>query len=284
MAATAPVTQYREEAIAAFEQGESLLRQTVVTEAQIKGNTAVFLVAGSGGASATSRGANGLITARNDSNTQNSCTLSEWHDLVRKTNFNIFESQADQRAVMYDSTMKVINRKLDSQIETVLNGATVSIGSGAGTIPNPSLFWNGVVKLQNAGVPWDGMITLLCQPSFLAYLQQATEFASADYVSTMPYSGENTPLWSDRPMVYVWNNVKVIAHPNLSGRGTSSEYSYVYHKNSVGHAMDTKGIDHVMGYNEEQNYSYARATGFMGAKGLQSSGYVSIVHDGSAYA
>ncbi len=83
MVDTAYQTQYRDEFIASFEQRSTLLRETVTTEAVIKGNQAVFLVAGSGGASAVTRGANGLIPARNDDNTQNTVTLREWHDLVR---------------------------------------------------------------------------------------------------------------------------------------------------------------------------------------------------------
>ena len=84
MADTAYVNSYREEYIAAYEQHETLLRQTVTTEAVIKGQTAVFLVAGSNAAAAQTRGVNGLIPARPDSNTQNSCVLQEWHkEIVR---------------------------------------------------------------------------------------------------------------------------------------------------------------------------------------------------------
>ena len=46
--------QYRQEFIQAFEQHATLLRDTVTTEAVIKGNQAVFLVAGSGAATAVS--------------------------------------------------------------------------------------------------------------------------------------------------------------------------------------------------------------------------------------
>ena len=64
MADTAFQIQYRQEFIATFEQHHSLLRSSVTTEAVIKGNQATFLVAGSGGATATSRGIDGTITAR----------------------------------------------------------------------------------------------------------------------------------------------------------------------------------------------------------------------------
>lgn len=284
MADTAPQTQYRDEYIAAYEQLETLLRMTVTTEAVIKGNTAVFLVTGSGGAEAQTRGTNGLIAARPDSNAQNSCVLQEWHDLVRKTGFNIFESQSNQIRIMQETSVGVLNRKTDALITTALDTGTVSIGTVAETIPNVSLVMNGAVKLQNAGVPWDSNITLLCQPSFLAYLMQATEFASAQYVSAMPFEGDNAPWWNDRPMMYVWNNLKVISHPNLTGRGTSSEYSYMYHKSSIGHAMNTEGLKTAVGYFEEQDYSFARASAYQNAKVLQNTGIVVIGHDGSAYA
>lgn len=79
MAESAPQIQYRSELVAEFEEGASWLRQTTVTEAVIKGNQATFLVAGSGGAAAVTRGINGLIPARADSLTQTTATLVEWH-------------------------------------------------------------------------------------------------------------------------------------------------------------------------------------------------------------
>lgn len=275
-------TQYRDEFIASFEQHVSLLRDTVTTEAVIKGNQAVFLVAGSGDAEANTRGVNGLIPARSDDQAQYTAVLQEWHDLVRKTNFNVFASQGNQRAIMQMTTMAVMNRKIDDQIITILNTGTVTIGS-ATTIPSVSLFQNGRVKLSNAAVPWDSNITLLCQPAFLAYLEQAPEFSSADYISMRPYAGDD-PSWRDQPMAYRWRNTLIIEHPNLPGKGTSSEKSFMYHKNSAGHAANVAGMECPVGYNEEQAYSYCRCSMDMGAVLLQNSGVVVITADGSAYA
>ena len=281
MAATAFQTQYRQEFIAGFEQRQSLLRDTVTTEAVIKGNTATFLVASSGGASAVSRGVNGLITARDDSLTQTSATLREWHDLVRKTNFNIFASQGNQRQIMQDTTMSVINRKIDDDIVDTLNTGTVTIGSST-TLPSVSLFMNGMVKLQNASVPWDSQVTLLCQPAFLAYLMQTDEFTNAEYVNLRPFAGQE-PNWRDKPQAYRWMNALVISHPNLPGKGTSSEKSFLYHKSAIGHAADVGGMENVVGYDEEQGYSFARCSMTMGPALLQNAGVVVITADGSAY-
>ncbi len=284
MADQAFQTQYRQEFIAQFEARQSLLREVVTNEYDVHGNVAVFLVIGSGGAAAVTRGINGLIPSRADSNTQNSCTLSEWHDLVRKTNFNIEASQGNQRAAMQMTTMAVINRKIDDQIITELNAGTVTIG-GTGIVPDVSLFQNGRVKLSNASVPWDSNITFLCQPSFLAYLEQAPEFANANYVDIKPYNAEeNTASWRDRPLAYRWRNALIIEHPNLPGRGTTSEKSFLFHKSAVGHAVETNGMDSAVGYNPEQAYSFARASMMMGAKLIQTAGDVVITADGSAYA
>lgn len=282
MADTAFQIMYRQEFIQAFEQHQSLLRDTVTTEAVIKGQQAVFLVAGSGSASAVTRGINGRIPARADSNTQNTCTLQEWHDLVRKTGFNVFASQGNQRSIMQMTTMAVINRKIDELIINELNTGTVTVG-GASQVPNVSMFQNARVKLSNAAVPWDSNITLLCQPSFLAFLEQAPEFSNAQYVEMRPYAGQDNPSWKDKPMAYRWRNCLIVEHPNLPGKATASEKSFLYHKNSIGHAIDTAGIQSPVGRDEEQDYSWARASAFMGAKLLQNTGVIVLTSDGVAY-
>jgi hypothetical protein len=282
MADTAFQTQYRQEFIAGFEAKQTLLRDLVTTEAVIKGNTAVFLVADSGGAVAVTRGTNGLIPARADNLNQNPCVLGEWHDLVRKTDFNIFASQGNQREIMQVTSMGVVNRKIDDQIITVLNTGTVSIGA-AGVIPNVSLFQNGRVKLSNASVPWDSRISFVCQPSFLAYLEQAPEFTNAQYVDVRPYASDE-PSWRDKPMAYRWRNALIVEHPNLPNKGTTTEKSFLFHQTALGHAMDVEGLESPVGYNEENDYSWARVSGFMGAVGLQNAGIIVITHDGSQYA
>lgn len=282
MADTAFQIQYRQEFVAAFEVRQSILRDTVTTEAVIKGNQAVFLVAGSGGAEAQTRGVNGLIPARADDLTQSTATLQEWHDLVRKTDFNVFASQGNQRQIMQQTTMAVVNRKVNSQITDILNTGTVTVGSST-TLPSVPLFQNMVVKIGNADIPWDGNITLCCTPAFLAYLEQAPEFTKAEYVNLRPYAGQDAS-WRDKPSAYRWRNVLIIAHPNNPGVATASEISFMYHKAAVGHAANTAGMQSAVGYDEEQAYSFARCSIDMGAVLLQNSGVVVCTSDGSAYA
>jgi hypothetical protein len=276
---TAFQTQYRQEFIQGFEQTQSLLRGTCVTEAQIKGSAAVFLVADSGDATAVTRGVNGLIPSRADNLSQNTCTLTEWHDKVLKTGYNIFASQGDQRAIMQKTTMAVINRKIDQQIITELNTGTVNTGAAVpGSI---GLLTKAQVILGNNAVPWDNWITLLCTPAMLGYLEQAPEFANAQYVNSKP--NESGPDWRDQPVAYRWRNMMIIVHPNLPGAGTSAEKCFMYHKTGIGHAADTKGMQNEVGYDREDDYSFARASMYMGAKLLQNSGVCVINHDGSSF-
>ncbi len=279
---TAFQTMYSQEFIAGFEQHVSIIRDTVTTEGTRTGNQYVFLVVDSGGAEAVTRGVNGLIPSRADNNNQLTATLSEWHDLVRKSGFNIFASQGPQRAIMQMTTTAVLNRKIDNQIITELNTGTVTVG-GTTEIPSVVTYMKCVVKLQNAGVPWDSNITALVQPAFLAYLEQAPEFSSADYVEVRPFAG-STASWRDKPMGYRWRNSLIITHPNLPGKGTSSEKNFVYHKSAIGHAADVSGLNTEVGMNGEQLYSWARASMYMGAKLLQNAGVVVVTADGSAYA
>lgn len=273
---TAFQTQYRQEFIAGFEQRQSLLRDTTTTEAVIKGNTAVFLVADSGGATAVTRGVNGRIPGRADDNQQNSCTLAEYHDKVEKTGFNIFASQGNQRLIMQLSSMGVINRSIDSIILSELANATVTTGSAAPFTVD--LFAKAQATLGAAKVPWDGNITALLSPAALSRLQAATEFANAQYVNSKP--NVDDPSWKDKPQAYRWRNVLIIPHPALANVSSpSSEVCYMYHKSAIGHAANAAGIDSVVDYNKEDDYSYARTTIYMGAKLLQNDGVIKIPHD-----
>jgi hypothetical protein len=266
-------TQYRDEYIAGFEQRQSLVRSTTTTEAVIKGNQAVFLVADSGSATAVTRGANGRIPARQDNLNQYTATLQEWHDLVERTNFNLFASQGDGRRIMQETTMAVVNRKIDQDIIGELNTATQD--TGAAVTGSLDLAIYALTILGNNAVPLDGNIFGLITPAMHGYFMKTKEFASVDYVNRKPFAGTL--------MMYNWANINWIVHPNLPGKATAAEKCFVYHKDAIGHALDMTTIQTAAGYNEEQDYSYCRATQYMGSKLLQNSGVVVINHDGTQF-
>jgi len=276
MAESAFQIQYRQEFIAGFEQTQSLVRDTVTTEAVISGNQAVFLVADSGDASAVTRGLNGLIPGRADNLNQNTATLVEWHDKPVKTNFNIFASQGNQRQIMQYTSMAVMNRRIDADIINELNGGSVTQDTGATAQASLDLAMYALTILGNNAVPLDGNISALITPAFWAYLMQTKEFTNVDYVNNKPFTNSLT--------MFRWANVNWIVHPNLPGKGTSAEKCFMFHKSAMGHAIDRAGVQSEVGYNGENNYSWARCSAYMGAKLLQAEGAVIINHDGSGYA
>lgn len=265
-------TQYRDEFVQKFEQRQALLRQTVTTETMQKGNAVVFLVVGSGSQEATTRGVNGLLNANQDDLTQFTCPLVEWHDLRKRTNFNIFASQGDGRAIMQSNTIATLNRKIDQDIIAELATATQTTGNP--TTASTSLVLKASTILGNNEVEMDGNIFGVISPAFHAYLQLMKEFASADYSMNRPFDDNMTQ--------FRWNGINWIVHPRLPGKGTSDEKCFLYHKSSIGHALDSSTLQTAVGYNEEQDYSYARASGYMGSKLLQNSGVVIMRHDASA--
>lgn len=279
---TAFQTQYRDEFIYAFEDRVSVLKATTVQEAQIKGRDCVFLLADSGSATAQTRGVDGLIAARGDNLTQITCTLAEWHDLVRKTDFNIFASQGDQRRIMQETTMAVVNRKIDDLVIAQLDTATNATGASAEqatlelVVKARTILGNAFVDITD-----ENNMFFVVSPAFDGYLLQIPEYSSADYVEVKALTG---PARRFRR----WAGFNWICHPRLSGSvgagsdGTS-EKCYAYHRNAIGCAADTAGIMTPVGYDDEQGYSWARVSVHLGSKLLQQSGIVQVLHDGSAY-
>jgi len=281
MASTAFQTQYRQEFIHGFEDRQSILRATTVQEAQIKGNTAVFLVADSGSATAQTRGVDGLIAARNDNLTQNTCTLREWHDLPRKTYFNIFASQGDQKRIMQETSMAVINRKIDDIIIAELDTATNDTGTATTASLDLVVYAQTVLGNNFVDITDEDNLFALVSPAFFGIMMQTTEFASADYVEVKPFTG---PARRFRR----WCGFNWMTHPRLTGSigagsDSTSEQCYFYHRNAIGCAVDKAGLDSVVGYDEEQAYSFVRTSVIMGAKLLQNSGVVMVKHNGSGY-
>lgn len=276
MADTAFMTQYRQEFIAGFERNQSQLRMTCTTEAVTKGNQAVFLVADSGGATAVTRGTNGLIPGRPDNLTQSTCTLAEWHDKPVKTEFNIFASQGNQRAIMQATTRAVINRKVDDLIIAELRTATQYAGLTAVAL-SLNKVTHALAILGNNNVPLDGSVYGLITPGARSYLLQTKEFASGDYVASKPLEGRNVEFY--------WAGVNWMVHSGLPTLGTDTEECIIYHKSAIGHAFaSTDGYGVNIGYNDEHAYSWARGYATMGAKLLQNAGVVRIRHAGSGFA
>lgn len=275
MSVEAAVAQYRKEFVASFEQDVSLLKMATTKESMSNGLTVTFLVSGSGGDTAVTRGSNGQIPYGNPTNSQVTAQLVEKHAPYELTSFNIFASQGDQRRIMQMASMNVINRDIDLTILAELANATQDYGSGTATVGTvagaKAILGNNQVRTWEA----DKMFGVV-SPAFMAYLMQTSEFASSDYVDVKPFSGPARRMLR-------WFGINWIENPLVTGVGTSSEICYVFHKDALGYAVRVGEENIAIGYDEKQDTSWSRATTYHAAKLLQNSGVVKITHDGSAF-
>lgn len=276
MADSAFQTQYRQELIQGFERHASLLTATATRESVIKGNQAVFDVVDSGSAAAVTRGINGRIPSRGDNNTQVTITLAEWHDVVEKTDFNIFASQGNQKLAMQRTTMAVINRKMDDLMVAALDTATNDTGAATTATLSKVMHAQTILGNLDVDISDEENLFAVVTPAFRGYLMQATTFSSGDYIDVKPMVGPARKMFR-------WNGFNWIVSSALTGKGTNAEKCYFFHRNALGLAVDTQGLQSPVGYDERHGFSWARCSTVLGAGVLQNNGIVQVLHDGSAY-
>lgn len=267
---------YRKEQINTFEQRYSDLRACCTQETITSGGSTVFQVSGSGGATAVTRGANGQIPYQSTDNTQYTVTLKEAHAPFERTNFNIFATQGDMKKQMQLEAVGTLNRDIDDTIVAQLDTATQDTGTAKTASLN--LVQHAKVILGNNEVEvtdMDNMFAVVT-PAFMAYIEQIPEFASRDYVSVQPFMGPARRMLR-------WAGFNWIQSTRLTGKGTAAEKCYFFHKSAIGHAANSKDMEVVVDYDKKQATTWARATLYHGAKLLQNSGVVQVVHDGSGF-
>jgi hypothetical protein len=271
---------YRERAVQQFERTTSVLRPTVTSDTITRGGTVYFLVAGSGGHTAVTRGADGLIPAGDDSQTQVPVVFREDHYLIYRNGFNIFTAQGQQLDIMSAAGNAVVNRKMDQIIIQSIESGTVTLGAvGAMT---KDIANKVVVKLRNAFVgetETGENIYVLVSPAAFAYLNDVTSFGNSLYSETGGEMEEGIPQlgrWK------FWMGANWGEHTGLTGVGTTACTCLAWHKNAIGHCISPAGLDAYIGREEAQDRSVVRHTVYHGAARLQNTGIVKFTHDDSA--
>ncbi len=272
--------RYKEETIRQYERRTAIIPPTFNQDTQDRGGQLVFLVAGSGGRSAVTRGANGEIPPADDSQTQVTLTFAEAHDLQERTGFDIFRAQGNQMQIMRDANLAVIRRKQDAVCIAALETGTVTLGSVGimGMVVAQRI--STVLRNGNVGAEDDGNLFALVSVAAWNYLNDITSFASADYVrfGARPPVEEGVPSFGTFKH---WMGINWAAHTGLTGHGGSACTCLAYHKDAVGYATSTAGLDAEVGYDRKQQTSWTRASIFHAGVKLQNAGIVKFVHDDS---
>lgn len=275
MAYAVTAAQYRDEWIHEFQRGETYLKDTVSRETITNGHSsATFAIAGQS-SGMTERGVNGLIPTRNANDRQVTVELKEKHSLENNTNFNVFTSQGGKlREVMQKRSRMDAVREIDDEIIRALSTATNVYNGGTAVTMTLGRMVDIVSDLWEGNV--DERVTFLHTPKSWARLLTMPNFTSSDYVDRKPLMDE-----APRPLIYA--NAWHMLHNGLPGRTGATAQMFVYAKSAVGHALaEGENIKVAAGYNEEQDYSWDRATIYHRALIIQQAGVLKVVHDDSA--
>lgn len=276
MAVDAAITVFRQETVAQFEATKSWLGGATTKENMMRGLSAVFLVSGSNGETAVTRGVNGDIPYSGNQNTQITVTLKERHAAKSMTGFNIFASQGNQTAQLKKGVLNIINRDMDLTILAALANATQDFGVGTMDLTTilgaRAILGNNQVPTQEV----DNMFGVI-SPAAEAYMLQIPEFTNSQYVDIKPFAGAPTIQYRR------WAGINWIVSPLITGIGTASELLYIWHRDALGYAINLGEEQVYAGYNAEQGRNWARAELYHEAVILQNSGIIKITHDGSGF-
>jgi hypothetical protein len=231
---TSFVRQYERKVHLVFQREGAYLRDCTRYRPDVVGQSTTFqkLTAGT----ATTKARHGTITPMNQTHTAHECTLSDfyagdWVDRLDEAKINI-----DERDAIATSGAYALGRKVDSQIETVLaaqntNNVTITV-TGIGNVRAGLLTM--VANLFALNVPNDGQNYGALTPVMWARAMTIQEFSSSDWVGPtgLPFN-EGIPT---QGRMKDWMGFKWVMHTGLTGIGTATANSYVWHKSSMGYA------------------------------------------------
>jgi len=277
MAVQAAITQFRQETVAQFEQTGTQLAMATTKETVRNGLSSVFLVSGSAGDTAVTRGANGDIPFGGPQNSQVTITLKEKHAAKELTGFDVFASQGNQADGLRKMVMNIIHRDQDLVILAALAAATQDFGTG---VMDLTTVLGATAILGNNQVPTDEVDNMfgIISPAANAYMMQFPEFSSAQYVDVKPFAGGISKKYKR------WADVNWIVSPLVTGIGTASEILYIFHRAAIGYSAALGEEKVYADYETKHGRSWARAELFHEAGLLQNSGVIKITHNGSAFA
>ena len=226
------VRQYEKRVHLVFQRQGAYLKDTVRFRPNVVGSSTTFQKIAAG--TATTKARHGAITPMNQTHTAHEATLvdfyaGDWVDKLDEAKINI-----DERDALATSGAFALGRKVDSQIDTLLaaantNNVSITITSSGTTRAG---LLQMAANLYGNDIPNDGQIYGALTPVMWARALVINQFASADFVGAngLPFK-EGFPVNRFKD----WMGVKWTMHSGLTGVGTATANSYVWHKSSIGY-------------------------------------------------
>lgn len=227
------IKQYEAKVHLVFQRTGSYLKNTVRFRPNVLGSTVTFQKIATG--TATTKARHGTITPMNQTHTAHEATLvdfyaGDWVDKLDEAKINI-----DERDALAVSGAFALGRKVDSQIDTLL--AAADTDNVAITVTSAGAVRAGLLQmaanLYANDVPNDGQVYGALSPVMWSRALAIQEFSSADWIGTngLPFT-QGIPTGG---RFKDWMGVKWVMHSGLTGVGTATANSYVWHKMSIGY-------------------------------------------------
>lgn len=227
------IRQYEAQVHLVFQRTGSYLKETVRFRPDVVGSSTTFQKIGTG--TATTKARHGTITPMNQTHTSHEATLSDfyagdWVDKLDEAKINI-----DERDALAKSGAMALGRKVDKQIDKLFaatNTDNVSI-----TVTSSGAVRAGLLQmaanLYAQDVPNDGDLFGALSPVMWSRALAVKEFSSADWVgaSGLPFT-QGIPTGG---RFKDWMGFKWVMHSGLTGSGSATSNSYVWHKMSIGY-------------------------------------------------
>ena len=233
---TAFITSYEAKVHEVFQRKGSYLREAVRLKTDVVGSTAVFQKIGKG--VATTKARHGTITPMNQTHTAPSCTIADfyagdWVDKLDEAKTNI-----NERDVIASGGSMALGRKVDDQINTVLDTTTQTTITL--TVTSKANILATAVEFAEAAwandVPNDGEVYAVVTPRYWSQLMLTDQFSRSDWVGADGQVFKSGPSvgaskWKD------WNGIKWKMQTGLPGAGTATANCFIWHKSAVGYAI-----------------------------------------------
>jgi hypothetical protein len=227
------IRNYERQVHLVFQRTGSYLKDTVRFRPDVVGSSTTFQKIATG--VATTKARHGTITPMNQTHTAHEATLADfyagdWVDKLDEAKINI-----DERDALATSGAFALGRKVDSQIDTLLaaentNNVTITVTS-SGAVRAGLL--QMAANLYEGDIPNDGQVFGALSAVMWARAMAITDFSSSDFIGStgLPFT-EGVPTGG---RFKDWMGVKWVMHSGLTGVGTATANSYVWHRMSIGY-------------------------------------------------
>ena len=223
------IKQFEREVHEAFQRQGSKLRNTVRTNNNVNGSSALFQKVGKG--TAATKVQHGTVPVMNLDHSNVECALQDYYAGDWIDHLDELKTNIDERQVIANAGAHALGRKSDEMIITALDGATNNVIADG----NVGLTKDKVLEAFEAfgenDVPDDGQRFGIVGWKQWSDLLQIEEFVNSDYIG-------NTDLpYSNITQAKMWLGTLWIPHSGLPLDGSDVRSCFFYHKTAVGHAV-----------------------------------------------